>query len=219
MTGLRGVAGLMDAAGRTAFMQDNVLADLRAQKIHVSTSSILSTLSSPATVAGWRMMGLPRDDFFAESAAIALNCAPWPLLIDPDGIGLQWLQAQFAAQNVDLVSVSQQHANLVDVVVQCLSSGTPLAIYGPFSTLRSELTSLVARTTYVKKRATVVDIGGLCVEVHPEFRLFMCTGLSSSGFDPQLGHVCTMINFKLSAAGLQDSILQVRLRVGFRRLV
>jgi dynein heavy chain len=190
-------------------MEDNVLTDLRAQKIRVSSSSVLSTLSSPAKVAGWRAMGLPRDPFFAESAAIALTCTSWPLLIDPDGIGLQWLQAHCAAQDIDMLAASHQQADLVDVVLQCLAAGIPLAICGPLSSLRPELLSVVLRTFFVKKRATVVDVGGMCVEVHPDFRLFLCTGLSSSGFDPHLGHVCTMINFKLSAAGLQDSVLQV----------
>jgi hypothetical protein len=86
--------GCMDEAMREVLMQDNVLADLRAQKIKVSHGSphaALQTLTTGATMAMWKAKGLLDSRYYLESAAIALHSTAWPLLVDPQGLALAWL--------------------------------------------------------------------------------------------------------------------------------
>jgi len=94
-------AGWMDEHTRHAFMQDHVLADLRAQKLDVSSvdgqstagmdgqstgcgqDSAVDTLCSAAMLARWTWRGLMPSRFYLQAAAITLHSAPWSSLLFP----------------------------------------------------------------------------------------------------------------------------------------
>ena len=231
-------AGWMDEASRDAFMQDHVLADLRAQKIRVSPvmpNSALQTLTTPATVALWKAKGLVDSRYYVESATMALNCASWPLLVDPQGLALAWLTGHVeecsppvavggskVTQGIatptrkrpmsgnktpELALVSNSSLDLVSVLRTGLSVGRSVAINGPLTTLRREILMVLLRSFFMHKRVVVVQLDGEMVEVHPDFRLFLLTGQGRMGFEPQFANMCTVINFMCSVAGLHDIIL------------
>ena len=229
--------GWMDTACRDSFMQDHVLADLRAQKLRVSTdspSSALQVLTTPATMANWRASGLLEPRFYAESASIALHGAAWPLLVDPEGLALAWLTSHVADQSpprvagvgastpmrkrmavdtaAELTVVSNTRADLVSVLQTCLPLGRSVAIVGPLTTVRREILSVLLRAFAVHKRVTVVQLAGKPVEVHADFRLFLLTGSGRLTFAPQLANMCSVVNFMCSVAGLHDAILDLVIR-------
>jgi len=83
----------MDEHTRDAFMQDHVLADLRAQKLDVSSvvgqgtgsgqDTAVDTLCSAAMLARWTWRGLMPSRFYLQAAAITLHSAPWFSLLSP----------------------------------------------------------------------------------------------------------------------------------------
>ena len=239
-------AGWMDETTRDSFMQDHVLADLRAQKIAVSPvlpNPALQTVTDDATIARWKAKGLMQTRYYQESSTIALHCASWPLLVDPDGLALDWLVGhvqEYAAPGTagastggaglrqlqglatptkkrpqsgnkapELAVVSNSSPDLVKVVRTCMSLGRSVAINGPLTRLRREMLTVLLRCFYVHKRVAVIELDGDMAEVHPDFRLFLFTGKGRLGYDPELGNMCTIINFTCSVAGLHESLLNL----------
>lgn len=45
-----------------------------------------------ATMAAWSSEGLPSDRMSLENAAILANCERWPLMIDPQQQGIEWVR-------------------------------------------------------------------------------------------------------------------------------
>ncbi len=237
-------AGWMDETTRDSFMQDHVLADLRAQKIGVSPvmpNPALQTFTDDATIARWKAKGLLASRYYQESSTIALHCASWPLLVDPDGLALDWLVAhvqeytapvkastggaglrrlqelatpskkrpQSGNKPPELSVVSNSSPDLVKVLRTCMSLGGSVAINGPLTRLRREMLMVLLRCFYMHKRVVVIELDGDMAEVHPDFRLFLFTGKGRQGFDPELGNMCTIINFTCSVAGLHESLLNL----------
>ena len=52
----------------------------------------LSILTTEAERAVWAGDNLPTDRVSIENGAIAVNCARWPLLIDPQLQGITWIK-------------------------------------------------------------------------------------------------------------------------------
>lgn len=68
------------------------LGDIVARKIpYTEGVDPLSVLSSLSVQAGWKTEGLPADRISLENAAIITNCSRYPLMIDPQLQGMNWI--------------------------------------------------------------------------------------------------------------------------------
>ena len=47
---------------------------------------------APNLIREWNIFGLPSDDFSTENGIIVTNASRWPLLIDPQLQGINWLR-------------------------------------------------------------------------------------------------------------------------------
>jgi hypothetical protein len=65
------------------YFTPKVLADLRAQKVQVTSGPPIQLFASTSACAEWSAMGLSDDTYYLESAAITLDSSAWPLLVDP----------------------------------------------------------------------------------------------------------------------------------------
>lgn len=187
--------GALGANCRDSFIRYQVLADLRAQKVQVSSGPVLSLFASEYTAEDWKAMGLPNDQYCLESASIALNSTAWPLLVDPEGVGLRWLTALYKKEGTTLTVVPNQSPALLPKIRACVQNGTPIVITGPLAGIDPGIMLVASRRYYTHQRTVVVDVAGEVLEVHPKFRLFFSTGLGRVDFCLELSYIASVVSF------------------------
>ena len=67
----------------------------------------LKILTTEATKAKWRNEGLPADTMSLENAAIISSCSRWPLLIDPQLQGSNWIRGS-QGEKLSSINISQK---------------------------------------------------------------------------------------------------------------
>ncbi|KAJ1487807.1 microtubule-binding stalk of dynein motor-domain-containing protein, partial [Baffinella frigidus] len=205
-------SGHLDLRGRSSFIEDTVLADLRAQKIRVSIPPTLNALDN--------VLADLRAQKIRVSIPPTLDALVSAAQRRSDGIALDWLTMHYTppgSRVTMLRTITTNQENLIEVVRACVQDGRPLAIYGGggggLTTINRELMELILRKYFVRKRATVVNLGaGEPVEVHPKFRLFLVTGRNKASAEPEHLSTFTIVNFTLCAAGIAESTLAAMLR-------
>jgi len=200
-------AGALGPVCRDSFIRYQVLADLRAQKVQVSSGTVLSLFASPSTAADWKSMGLPDDPYCVEGASIALYSTAWPLLVDPEGVGLRWVTALYERQGVKVTVVSNQSDNLIPLLRSCVINGTPMVITGPLGGLNADIMAIAARRFYMHQRTVVVDLGAEVLEVSTSFRLFFATGLGRVDFALELSFLASVVSFTASEEAVRQRTL------------
>ena len=78
------------------------------KEISVSKKGYISLLSAPIEIQEYYTQGLPRDHFSTENAVLLRNCHRWPLMIDPQGQGKQWLLG-LEKENLTIIPYGSVH--------------------------------------------------------------------------------------------------------------
>lgn len=53
--------------------------------------SLVDCLGDPSEIRMWGMSGLPNDEQLIQNALILIHCLKWPVLIDPQNKGREWI--------------------------------------------------------------------------------------------------------------------------------
>ena len=69
-----------------------------------------SILTNDAEVAGWNQDNLPSDPVSVENGCIVSNSMRFPLLIDPQLQGIQWIKGKEKDNNLSIIRMSQKDA-------------------------------------------------------------------------------------------------------------
>jgi hypothetical protein len=215
--------GALPEPGRQQLVQQLVLGDLAAQKIPLSP---LPAWASPLRVGylvtpheeavlraewvgpgGAEAEGAGRGARWRDGAgetlscAVTVQCVGWPVLVDPTGRGLEWLQRRYDRAGRVLHRACMHDAGLDRLAAQCAAAGEHLLIMGPLAPVAPGVLGLVQRRMRLRKRAVVLDPhSGLgAIPVAPGFRLFLHCGLGRAAVDPLLASLCTLVNLAAGA--------------------
>lgn len=86
---------------RDPLWQDTWIPDIKALNIPFTEGvDPLSILSSPSEQAVWASQGLPADRVSIENAAVVTSTSRYPLLIDPQLQGINWIKGMEGAEMV-----------------------------------------------------------------------------------------------------------------------
>ena len=177
----------------------------------------IAMLSDEATIANWQRQGLPADRLSVENGAILNNCSRWPLLVDPQLQGINWLRQREAPNGVVIVQLSQK--GYLDKVQGAMTEGLPIIIENLGESIDAVLEPVVARTMITKGRKVIIKLGDTEVDLacakdaggnpttNPLFRLFLQTKLPNPHYIPELQAQTTLINFTVTEKGLEDQLL------------
>lgn len=158
-------------------------------------------LTDNATIAKWQNEGLPADRVSTENATILISAQRWPLIIDPQEQGIKWIKQREA----DLRVVRLGQKGYLDFIERAVSNGDCVLIENLGESIDPVLDNLLGRVTIKKGRAII--IGDKEVEYSPRFRLILHTKLGNPHYKPELQAQCTLINFTVTQAGLEDQLL------------
>lgn len=162
----------------------------------------LGLLTDDAQVAAWNNEGLPSDRMSSENATILSNCERWPLMIDPQLQGSNWIKTKYGA---DLKVIRLGQKGYLDALERAVSSGDVVFLENIGETVDPVLDPLIGRNTIKKGRA--IKMGDKEVEYHPDFKLIIQTKLANPHYQPEMQAQTTLINFTVTKDGLEDQLL------------
>ena len=107
----------------------------------------LLILTSEAIKAKWKNEGLPEDNMSFENASIISSCSRWPLLIDPQLQGSNWIRGS-QGDNLSPININQKH--WMRELTKNITEGRAVLLEGIQEEIEATLDPLLARAI-VKK--------------------------------------------------------------------
>jgi dynein heavy chain len=86
----------------------------------------LLVLTDEATVAGWNNYALPPDRVSTENGSILTNSERYPLLIDPQLQGINWIRKTWDQHNLKVTRLS--NPKMVKVIELAVEAGHPVLL-------------------------------------------------------------------------------------------
>jgi dynein heavy chain len=202
----------------TPYLQENMKKALGAVDdpdivIPLSASADpLKILTNAAEIASWRAASLPSDQVSTENGAIVVNSARWSLIIDPQLQGIKWLREKESHPDRNLQVVRLGQNDLLRKLERALENGYTILIENIGETIDAVLNPVVQRAVIRRGKKMYLKLGDTEVEFHKDFKLYLQTKLSNPHYPPEIQAECTLINFTVTAAGLEDQLLALVVR-------
>eukprot|EP01135_Chromosphaera_perkinsii_P002940 Nk52_evm51s230 gene=Nk52_evmTU51s230 len=162
----------------------------------------LELLCDDAMIATWNNEGLPTDRTSIENAVTLVNAARWPLLIDPQLQGVEWIKKR-EGDSLRVVRIGAK--GYLDTLEKAVSAGDVVLLENIGEALDPVLDPLIGRNTI--KKGKYIKFGDKEVEYDSRFRLIIQTKLANPHYPPEIQAQTTLINFTVTQEGLEDQLL------------
>jgi dynein heavy chain len=166
-------------------------------------------MCTDAEIAEYQTQGLPADNVSAENAAIILNSARYPLMIDPQLQGIYWIKNR-EGKNMEVGRMGQK--TLVNRIMRAIENGKPFLIENMGESIDPMLMPIIGRITVKRGTKRFIQIGDQEVQVDPNFRLYLHTKLSNPHYPPEVQAETTLVNFSVTQIGLEEQLLAMVVR-------
>ena len=140
--------------------------------------SLVEYLSTPSDRLKWRGHGLPSDDLCVENAIVLQRFQRYPLVIDPSGHAIKFLERMYAEQKMS--SVSFLDANFLKLLGSALRFGTPLLVQD-VNAIDPILNPLLNKEFQRTGGRVLIRVGDEDIDFSPSFIMFMTTRDRAAG--------------------------------------
>ncbi|KAJ8610925.1 hypothetical protein MRB53_038229 [Persea americana] len=161
-------------------------------------------LSSADDRVKWREHSLPVDDLCTENAIMMSRCHRYPLIIDPAGKTLDFLQKEHGGGRIAVTSFLD--AGFVRQLESALRFGNTIAIQDA-ERLDPILNHVLNREYQKTGGRVLVQLGRQEIDFSPSFKLYLLTRDSAASFAPDVCSRTSMINFTVTQSSLQTQSL------------
>jgi len=213
--------GPFNSEFRNRLWETTWVPDLRGRQIPCAESlDPLTLLSDVAIQAGWKSEGLPSDRLSLENAAVMTRCARYPLFIDPQLQGINWIRGRETPNG--LLSCQQSFGGYLDILSKAMEEGLPMLLEKVGQSFDAVMDPVLARATIAKGRKLICKLGDKEVDMlckqdpetgmpmgGPLFRLYLQTKLPNPHYIPEVQAQCTLVNFTVTEGGLEEQLLAV----------
>jgi len=184
----------------------SVQQDLRAKRLpKYDKFDLKDLLSNQGERGDWTMQGLPADSFSIENGILATKALRWPLLIDPEGQGVQWITRMEKDNMMKTTTFGDNH--FLQIFEECISHGRPLLVENVNKKLDPMVEGILDKRHLLREKDEVVlKIGDKELTSTKGFALFFMTKLPSPEFGPEVSNQVALVNFKLSVEALQEQL-------------
>ena len=169
----------------------------------------ISTLTTPAEVAQWNADSLPADVVSTENGCLVCNSSRWPLIIDPQLQGIEWIKQKESASERNLQIVRLGQKDLIRKLEIALENGYTILIENLGETIDAVLMPVIQRAFIKRGSKLFIKLGDKECDFHPDFRLYLHTKLSNPHYPPEIQAETTLVNFTVTMAGLEDQLLNL----------
>lgn len=158
----------------------------------------------------WSSKGLPSDTLSQENAMILLNTVDTPLIIDPTGRALMFLEEFMKNNNFEIVNSND--SNFITQVELAVRFGKILLVHG-MDTVEPTLISLLRKDFLNQGPRQLVQIGEKAVDYNNDFRLYLCSKNNSLQLDQTSKAAVVDIRFSITRMGLASQMLGLAIRI------
>ncbi len=160
----------------------------------------------------WLMAKLPNDELSIQNAILVTNSSRYPLLIDPQEQAKSWLTNMYPGlldKHIFQMSVfcGKQFATYCDLFLQ---EDTQIMLEGIENEVDTSLDPILTKEFQPSKqpnpRMRKIKIGDQEVNFNPKFQLFLLCKLINPHFTPELAAKTTIIDFCVTAIGLEQQL-------------
>ena len=228
--------GSFNVKFRNMLVNDKWVPDLQERRIPMTDGvHPLDILCNASDIAKWNNEGLPSDTLSIQNGAIIANCKRWALMIDPQLQGIKWIRnrhrqliypeiknpdddedgpakkvqydmtADPVVREMRIVQLSQdKYVNFIELAI---SNGEAIMIENLKESIDAVMEPVLVRALIKRGRGFVIKLGDKEVEYDPNFRLYLQTKLSNPHYKPEIAAQTTLINFMITADGMEEQLL------------
>ena len=184
--------------------------------------SLNATLGDAVKIRAWQIAGLPVDSFSVDNGIIATNARRWPLCIDPQSQANKWIKNM--ERDNRLAVIKLQDPNYARTLENAVQFGTPVLLENVNEELDPILDNILLKATFKQQGVEVrpversihpsivsihIKFGENVIEYSRDFRFYITTKLRNPHYLPETSVKVTLINFMITAEGLQDQLLSI----------
>ena len=215
---------------RLRLWKDLWIPDIKGREIPITEGiTPLEILTNNAEIAMWKNQGLPEDEMSLQNATIVNSCKRWPLIIDPQLQGTNWLQGFYQEAQAkeeenmekhpdddeeddggspnELLRFSFNTKNWLAKLKMAISYGKKVLMENVSEDLDSNIDPLLAREIIKKAGSMSIKFGNDQIDFSKDFRLYLQSKRQNPHFRPEIAAQCTIINFIVTEKGLEDQLL------------
>ena len=134
--------------------------------------------------------------------------ARWPLIIDPQLQGIKWLRSRFEnMEGTQLVVLQTTQNSWTTRLEDAIQNGDVVVMENMGVDIDAVMDPLLMRSFYRKGRSMFLKFGDNEVAYDENFKLFLQTKLSNPSYKPEIFASCSVINFIVTEAGLEEQLL------------
>ena len=167
--------------------------------------NVVTMLVDTDEMSEWALQGLPNDELSLQNAAIVTKGKSYPLLIDPQGQGKNWIKTK--NQYNDLQITSLNHKYFRTHLEDSLSLGRPLLIEDVAEQLDPILNNLLERNVIRSGKVDKIMVGDREMELLDGFTLYITTKMGNPSYSPEISARTAIIDFTVTITGLEDQLL------------
>lgn len=164
-------------------------------------------LGNPVKIREWNLCGLPSDSFSTENAIIIHNSNRWPLVIDPQSQANKWVRNMEKDNRLFVIRLDQ--SDYTRILENAIQFGLPILLEDVAEELDPILESVLLKEIFKQSGTLCVKLGDSIIEYNNDFRLYITTKLRNPHYLPEVSVKVTLINFVITAQGLENQILSI----------
>ena len=121
--------------------------EMRSKKIPYTLDiNLIDMLTDPPTIGEWNLHGLPNDELSIQNGIIVTSALRYPLLIDPQTQGKNWIKKKEHDNGLQITSLN--HKYFRNHLEDCLGQGKPMLIEDIGEELDPALDNILEKNFY-----------------------------------------------------------------------
>ena len=174
--------------------------------VHTEEITMKTLLENPIEVNEWKLNGLPNDNLSIENGIIIKNTRRWPLMIDPQNQGSNYIK-KFGKRQECLNVIKASDPNFLNLIKNSIRAEKWVLLENVSENLDPTLEPILNQQTIKKGSSVEIKIGEDLIPWSVKFKLHLSTTIPNPHYSPETFVKVTIVNFGITPQGLQEQMM------------